>query len=147
MINEASSVAPREKMRANVRSISFEETREIVEGNAYESLTFITNEYVALRQHESSNESLSETRVFYRFEIRSTNFGPIFTFWSMNVKKFVYFVSTGGKIKVLLRPGAGRKSIAVDFLNPGDAQRYWYYASIMRNRRMVIELLLHLSSE
>lgn len=135
---------PFEKMKVNIQKIIFGEGEgDIVEPKAHESLTLIANEHLTQqnRGSDSSEERLPVARTYYQFKIRFTSPDSmrlvIFTVWNIQIKKFVYFANTGNRIKLLPMPEFYKGMISVDFLNPTDAQLFWYYASKNRYRREV----------
>ena len=135
-------VEPNEKMKVNLRNLSFENAGEIVQSYADESLTFTTNEHLMECISGTSERFKTGSRFFYNFIIRSTNSDSrnesTFAFWSMEVDLFVYFSATGGKIKLLLMPEVSEDIVVMDFLNPADAQLFWYYTMKNRHRARVI---------
>lgn len=130
---------PLEKMRVVVQNILFENGRGmVVQSYAHESVTLIVNEHLM--------QDLSETRAFYNFKFSFTNSDfaseSISTFWNVQIKLFVYFAITGSKMKLIVVPEVNEGIVTVDFLNPVDAQLFWYYAFKDRRRRNVIEYLI-----
>lgn len=137
---------PQEKMKVTIQHVSFEKARgRIVESHARRSLTLIVNEHMVQREGESSDENMWETRALYHFEIRSIRSTipnsvseSILTFWSMHIKFFMFFVCTGGKIKLLPMTEVNVGIVIVDFISPGDAQQFYHYALKNHRQRRVI---------
>lgn len=133
-------------MRASIQSISFENTGMVAESNAQKSLTFIANEYLLNGwPAESSDENQSVTRVYLEFKIEATSSDTtsesILTFWSIDIKKFVYFARIGGKVTIKQMRENNRGALSLNFLNPADAQLF-LYASKKRLRERVIDSFL-----
>lgn len=135
-----------EKMKVALQNIVFEKAGTIVKSHGHQSLTLVANEHWVTRERvrEDCETCQPELRVYYHFIIRSTNSdsggGSTLAFWNMQIGSFVYFVHIGSRIKLTLMPEFNEGIITIDFLNPDNAELFWYYALKNRRRRRVIQL-------
>lgn len=132
-INEASQLEPVEKMKVDIQNIIFEGDWSIVESKEHESLTLIANERLMQQTRDCPERNLLETRKLCQFEIKLTKSDStselIFTFWNVQIRNFVHFARSGSRIKLVLMSAFLEGVFTVNFLNPGDAQLFWGYAS------------------
>lgn len=134
----------RERMKVNIRNVILENADGIiVKSYAHKLLTLITNEHTLKQEDENSDEKIWDARVLYRFEVRLTisdsKSESIIKFWSLHIKLFMFFVSTGSKMKILPLSRINEGIVILDFLNPGDAHRFYLYALRNHRQRKVIQ--------